>query len=170
MLATVLFMHIVEAPAGATARLDESRWRDLLRRLHGHVRKEIEWFRGREIDMTGPGPLATFDGPARAIRCACAINEYASRLGVEVRAGLHTGECDMLEDNRVGGLAVEISAQIRSRAGAGEVLVSSTVKDLVAGSGIRFEDCGAHVLGDAAGEWRLFRVERGECAPPRSSA
>ena len=170
MLATVLFVQIVDSPVRA-AEFGESRWRELLQRLHGHVRKEIEWFRGREIDMTGTGPLAIFDGPARAIRCACAIIEYALRLGVEARAGLHTGECDMVGGGGgVAGLAVEIGAQIRSRADAGEVLVSSTVRDLVAGSGICFEDRGVHVLGGETGEWRLFKVEGGGCAPIRTPA
>jgi len=160
VLATVLFMHIADAPA-RTAAINAGRWQDLLQRLHAHIRKEIEWFRGREIDMTGTGPLATFDGPARAIRAACAISEYASRLGVETKAGLHTGECDMLEGNKVGGLTVEVGAQIRNKAGVGEVLVSTTVKDLVAGSGIRFQEHGAYQLDSVPGVWNLFKVERG---------
>ena len=162
VLATVLFMHIVDSPVRA-AGLGESRWQDLLGRLRAHVRKEIEWFRGREIDMMGRGPLATFDGPARAIRCACAIKEYASRLEVEVRAGLHTGECDLLEDNKVGGLAVEIGAEVRAKAAPGEILVLRTVKDLISGSGIHFEDRGMHALEGIPGEWQLFRVEPGGC-------
>jgi len=162
VLATVLFLHTADSPTRAT-ELGESRWRDLLQRLRAHVSKEIEWFRGREIDLTGPGPLATFDGPARAVRCACAINEYASRLGVQIRAGLHTGECEILKDQQVGGLAVEIGAKIRGCAASGEVLVSSTVKDLVAGSGIRFINHGLHTLDGIAGDWQLFKVERQEC-------
>jgi DNA-binding winged helix-turn-helix (wHTH) protein/pimeloyl-ACP methyl ester carboxylesterase len=157
VLATVLFLDI-------GARHGEARRRDLLARLRAHVGKEIGWFRGREVDAGGAGPLATFDGPARAIRCACAVTEYASRLGVEVRAGLHTGECDMLGGGRVGGLAVEIGRAVRDSAAAGEVLVSSTVKDLVAGSGIRFEERGARAFAGVPGEWRLFKVERGACA------
>lgn len=164
MLATVLFMHVVDSPRRAD-EMGLDRWRDLLQRLHAHIRKEIEWFKGREIDMTGPGPLAIFDGPARAVRCACAINQYVSRLGIEVRAGLHTGECDILEDNRIGGLAVEVGAQIRAHAAAGEVLASTTVKDLVAGSGIHFEDHGLHTLDGIAGEWCLFKVGRENGAP-----
>ena len=130
-------------------------------RFRAHVSKEIKWFRGREVDMEGAGPLATFDGPARAIRCACALSEYASRLNIEVRAGLHTGECDLLEGGRVGGLAVEIGRAVRERAGPGEVLVSHTVKDLVAGSGLVFEERGAQTFAGLPGGWRLFRVERG---------
>jgi class 3 adenylate cyclase len=114
--------------------------------------------------MTGTGALATFDGPARAIRAACAIREYAARLGVETRAGLHTGECDLLDDGRVGGLAVEIGRAVRDSAATGEVLVTSTVRDLVAGSGIQFEERGAFSLEGAPGEWRIFGVERGGCA------
>ncbi|MDQ3820840.1 MAG: adenylate/guanylate cyclase domain-containing protein, partial [Acidobacteriota bacterium] len=122
-----------------------------------HVHKEIEWFRGREIDMVGDRPLAIFDGPARAVRCACAVVAYASRLGIKMRAGLHTGECDMLE-GRVGGVAAEIGVQVANEASPGEVLVSSTVKDLVAGSGLIFEDRGTHVLSGVPGEWRLYKA------------
>ncbi|HEX8117082.1 MAG TPA: alpha/beta fold hydrolase [Pyrinomonadaceae bacterium] len=147
VLATLLFVNI--------SGRDE--------RFRAHVSKEIKWFRGREVDMEGAGPLATFDGPARAIRCACALSEYASRLNIEVRAGLHTGECDLLEGGRVGGLAVEIGRAVRARAGPGEVLVSHTVKDLVAGSGIVFEERGAQTFPGLPGDWRLFRVERGAC-------
>jgi len=109
--------------------------------------------------MIGDRPLAIFDGPARAIRCAIAISEYAARLWVNLQAGLHTGECDMV-DGKVGGIATEIGAQVANKAAPDEVLVSSTVKDLVAGSGIRFEDRGAHRLADVPGEWRLFAVEK----------
>jgi len=159
VLATVLFVRIVDSPARATA-VGVARWRDLIGRFQAHVRKEIDWFRGRESDMAGTGPLATFDGPARAVRCACAISEYAARLGIQVHAGLHTGECDILENDQVGGLAVTIGAAVRDLAGPGEVLVSSTVKDLVAGSGIEFEDRGGHALAGIPGEWRLFKVGR----------
>lgn len=158
VLATVLFTQIVHSKEHEE-RLGPERWEALLDRLRGHVRKEIEWFRGREIDMIGDRPLAIFDGPARAIRCATAISEYASRLGVSMRAGLHTGECDMV-DGKVGGIAAEIGAQVANKAAPDEVLVSSTVKDLVAGSGIRFEDRSVHQLGDVPGEWRLFAVDR----------
>jgi pimeloyl-ACP methyl ester carboxylesterase/DNA-binding winged helix-turn-helix (wHTH) protein len=160
VLATVLFTNIVDSQEQA-ARLGESRWAEVLERLRVQVHKEIEWYRGREIDMVGDRPLAIFDGPARAIRCACAISEYAARLGVAMRAGLHTGECDMVS-GQVGGIAPEIGLQVANLATGDEVLVSSTVKDLVAGSGIRFEDRGAHQLAGVPGEWRLFAVERKE--------
>jgi DNA-binding winged helix-turn-helix (wHTH) protein/class 3 adenylate cyclase len=160
VLATLLFADIVGRDVRAAER-GEARWRDLVARFRAHVSKEVKWFRGREIDVEGAGPLAAFDGPARAIRCACAVKEYAARLDIEVRAGLHTGECDLLEGGRVGGLAVEIGRAVRERAGAGEVLVSHTVKDLVAGSGITFEERGAHAFPGLPGDWRLFRVERG---------
>jgi class 3 adenylate cyclase len=159
VLATVLFAHIVDSKEHAI-RMGDLSWQSLIARLHAHIRKEIEWFRGRDIDMVGDRPLAIFDGPARAIRCASAISEYASRLGVNMRAGLHTGECDMV-DGKVGGIAAEIGAQVATKAAADEVLVSSTVKDLVAGSGIVFDDRGAHRLAGVPGEWRLFAVERG---------
>jgi pimeloyl-ACP methyl ester carboxylesterase/DNA-binding winged helix-turn-helix (wHTH) protein len=159
VLATVLFAHIVDSKKQAE-RLGQRGWESLISRLHSHVRKEIEWFRGRDIDLVGDRPLAIFDGPARAIRCASAISEHAARLGVNMRAGLHTGECDMV-DGRVGGIAAEIGAEVAKHAAPDEVLVSSTVKDLVAGSGIRFEDRGAHQLAGVPGDWRLFAVERG---------
>jgi len=161
VLATVLFTHIVGSKEYA-AKFGESRWEQLLNRLRLHIGKEIEWFRGREIDMVGERPLAIFDGPARAIRCACAINEYASRLGIEMRAGLHTGECDIV-DGKVGGIAAEIGVQVANRAAAREVLVSSTVRDLVAGSGIMFEDRGWHTLASVPGQWHLFSVDRRAC-------
>ena len=155
VLATVLFTRI----AGTSNQLKHTNWEELLRRLSAHIAKEIEWFRGREIDMVGDRPLAIFDGPARAIRCALAITEYASRLGVETRAGLHTGECEIV-DGKVAGAAAEIGECVANEAQAGEVLVSGTVKDLVAGSGIRFEDRGIRTMVDC-GEWRLFAVQRG---------
>jgi class 3 adenylate cyclase len=162
VLATLLFAGIVERDVRVAER-GAARWRDLIGRFRAHVSQEIKWFRGREIDVEGTGPLAAFDGPARAIRCACAVSEYAARLNIEVRAGLHTGECDLLEGGRVGGLAVEIGQAVREQAGAGEVLVSHTVKDLVAGSGITFEERGARTFKGLPGDWRLFRVERGAC-------
>jgi pimeloyl-ACP methyl ester carboxylesterase len=171
VLATVLSTQIIDSNEHAE-RLGNERWQTLLDRLREQVRKEIEWFRGREIDMVGDRPLAIFDGPARAIRCACAITEYASRLGVMMRAGLHTGECEMVglpgdvpsgvpSSVKVGGIAPLVGAQVANRAAAREVLVSSTVKDLVAGSGIEFADKGVHTLADVPGDWRLFAVERG---------
>jgi pimeloyl-ACP methyl ester carboxylesterase/class 3 adenylate cyclase len=158
VLATVLFARIVDPPR-REAECGEERWRGMLQRFRAHVSREIAWFRGREADMTGEGPLATFDGPARAIRCACAVGKYAARLGIEVRAGLHTGECDLLDERRVGGMTVEIGREIRERAGPGEVLVSQTVKDLVAGSEIGFEERGEAAFGEAPGRWRLYRVD-----------
>ena len=148
VLATVLFARIVSSAKTA----DD----DLLNRLRNQIAKEITWFRGRELDMLGDRPLAIFDGPARAIRCAQAILEYASRLGVQLRAGLHTGECEIV-GGRVSGMATQVGECVANEALAGEVLVSSTVKDLVAGSGIEFEDRGTRNLCDV-GEWRLFAV------------
>jgi class 3 adenylate cyclase len=156
VLATVLFTRIVDSPAYA-ARLGETRWQELVQRLRAYIGNQIEWFRGREVDMIGNRPLAIFDGPARAVRCACAIIEYSSRLGVEMHAGLHTGECDIME-GQVGGAAVEIGIEVANRAATGEVLVSNTVKDLVAGSGISFKDKGTHSLPGILGEWHLFGV------------
>jgi pimeloyl-ACP methyl ester carboxylesterase/DNA-binding winged helix-turn-helix (wHTH) protein len=154
VLATVLFTRI----AAVNERVRQGNWEELLRRLRAHIAKEIEWFRGREIDIVGDRPLAIFDGPARAVRCALAIAEYASRLGVETRAGLHTGEVELV-DGKLAGVAVEIGVCVANEANAGEVLVSSTVKDLVAGSGIQFEDRGIHLMSEC-GEWRLFAVQR----------
>ena len=155
VLATVLFTRIVDSEG----RTQQKNWQSLIDRLRVQVQKEIEWFRGRDIDMMGDRPLAIFDGPARAIRCAAAISDYAARLGVNMKIGLHTGECDMV-DGKVGGIAAEIGAQVANKAAADEVLVSSTVKDLVAGSGLNFQDRGAHLLSGVPGEWRLFAVQR----------
>ncbi|MEP7200495.1 MAG: adenylate/guanylate cyclase domain-containing protein, partial [Chloroflexota bacterium] len=141
------------------AEMGDRHWRDLLDGHHAIVRRELNRFRGREIDTTGDGFLATFDGPARAVRCACAISDTVKSLGIEIRAGLHTGEIELMGDN-VGGIAVHIGARVMAMAGASEVLVSSTVKDLVAGSGIQFADRGTHTLKGVPGEWRLFAVER----------
>jgi class 3 adenylate cyclase len=152
-----LFIDIV----GSTARLAEigdRAWRQLLADHQALVRAELARFRGREINTAGDSFLATFDGPARAIHCARAIAEGVRSLGLAVRAGLHTGECEML-DGQVAGLAVHIGARIADLAGADEVLVSSTVKDLVAGAGLRFSERGAHALAGVPGEWQLFRVE-----------
>jgi pimeloyl-ACP methyl ester carboxylesterase/DNA-binding winged helix-turn-helix (wHTH) protein/class 3 adenylate cyclase len=156
VLATVLFMRVAGSQEYAE-RLGEARWDELLTRLRAHIAKEIEWFRGRSIDMVGSRPLAIFDGPARAVRCAIAINEYASRLGIEMNAGLHTGECDLI-DGQVGGIAAEIGAQVAAQSSAGEVLVTNTVKDLVAGSGIGFEDRGRASFPGVLGQWQLFRA------------
>jgi pimeloyl-ACP methyl ester carboxylesterase/DNA-binding winged helix-turn-helix (wHTH) protein/class 3 adenylate cyclase len=157
VLATVLSASLVGQLAAASRR-GEPRSRDLTDRYCAQVKKEIELFRGREVEVSDDRFLATFDGPARAIRCACAMSDLARRLGLEIKAGLHTGECDMLGE-RVGGVALEIGTQVAARA-AGDVMVSSTVKDLVAGSGIGFEDRGLHALGEQLGEWRLFAVAR----------
>jgi pimeloyl-ACP methyl ester carboxylesterase len=158
VLATVLFTDIVAATESA-AKLGDRRWHDLLDSHHALVRRELARFRGREIDTAGDGFFATFDGPARAVRCACAISDAVRSLGIEVRAGLHTGECEVMGD-KVGGIAVHIGARIAAHAAAGEVLVSNTVKDLVAGSGLSFRDRGAQSLKGVPGDWRLFAVER----------
>ncbi len=157
VLATVLFTDIVGSTATA-AELGDRRWRELLERHHEAVRSQLSRFRGREVDTAGDGFFATFDGPARAIRCACAVGVAVSGLGLEVRAGLHTGECELLDD-KVAGIAVSIGARVAARAAPGEVLVSSTVKDLVAGSGIQFLDRGVAELKGVPGEWRLYAVD-----------
>lgn len=142
VLATVLFTDIVGSTEKAVA-LGDRRWRDLLDKHHTTIRSNLTRFRGHEVKTTGDGFLATFDGPARGVRCACAVAEEIKPLGIDVRAGLHTGEFEMMGDD-VGGIAVHIGARVASLAGAGEVLVSSTVKDLVAGSGLRFGDRAAN--------------------------
>jgi class 3 adenylate cyclase len=154
----VLFTDIVGSTEKA-ATLGDHRWRDLLDHHHATIRRSLFRFHGREIKTTDDGVLATFDGPARGVRCACAIAEQIRPLGIEVRAGLHTGECEMIGDD-VGGIAVHIGARVVALAGAGEVLVSGTVKDLVAGSGLRFGDRGSHLLKGVPGDWRIFAVER----------
>jgi pimeloyl-ACP methyl ester carboxylesterase len=156
MLATVLFTDLVGS-TGRAAELGDRRWRDLLEQHHSAVRRELDRYDGRERDTAGDGFFATFDGPARAIRCAEAIIGAVRPLGLEVRAGLHTGEVEVLEE-KVAGIAVSIGARVAARAGAGEVLVSGTVRDLVAGSGLQFEDRGAAALKGVPGEWRLFAV------------
>jgi pimeloyl-ACP methyl ester carboxylesterase/class 3 adenylate cyclase len=156
VLATVLFTDIVGATERA-AELGDRRWRELLERHHTIIRAHLPRFRGREIDTAGDGFLAAFDGPARAVRCARAIVREVRQLGLELRAGLHTGECEVLGD-KLSGIAVHTGARVAALAGAAEVLVSSTVRDLVAGSGIRFEDRGVHVLKGVPGEWRLYAV------------
>jgi class 3 adenylate cyclase len=155
-LATVLFTDIVGSTELA-AKLGDRAWRDLLQQFHAIARAQLEAFRGREIDTAGDGLFATFDGPARAIRCAAAMASGVKALGFEIRAGLHTGEVETNGD-KVSGLAVHIGARVMGLAAAGDVLVSSTVKDLVAGSGISFEERGAHELKGVPGEWRVFRA------------
>lgn len=159
VLATVMFTDIV----GATERaveLGDRRWRDLLESHYAAVREQLARFRGHEIDTAGDGFLATFDGPARGVHCACAVVRDARRLGLDTRVGLHTGEFEVMGD-KLSGIAVHTGARIASLAGAGEVLVSGTVKDLVAGSGIMFEDRGARILKGVPGEWRLYAVVSG---------
>jgi class 3 adenylate cyclase len=157
VLATVMFIDIVQSTEHAAAIGDE-RWRDLLRKYYEVVRKELATFRGREVSTAGDGVLATFDGPARAIRCACSVREKLIEVGLQVRAGLHTGECELI-GNDVGGIAVHIASRVESAANPDEVLVSSTVKDLVAGSGIQFGNRGTHSLKGVPGEWQLFVVQ-----------
>ena len=156
ILATVLFVDIVGSTEHAV-RLGDRRWRDLLDAYYRVVRQALAQFRGREIDSAGDGVFATFDGPARAIRCACALRTAVHGLGLAVRVGVHTGECEVIGP-KIGGLAVHIGARVTAAAEVDDVLVSSTVKDLVAGSGIRFEDRGTHALKGVPGEWRLFAV------------
>ena len=157
VLATVLFTDIVKSTERA-AELGDRRWRDLLDSHNAEVRRHIARFRGREIKFTGDGFLATFDGPARAIRCACALRDSMRSLGIEIRAGLHTGECEMLADDDVGGIAVHIAARVLANADASEVLASSTVRDLVAGSGICFTSRGIRPLKGVPGDWELLAV------------
>lgn len=154
VLATLLFTDIVDSTTRA-AEMGDRRWRELLERHHAVVRRELQRFRGREVDTAGDGFLATFDGPARAIRCAAAIRDAIAEIGLTIRAGLHTGECELI-GSRVGGIAVHLAARVAAVARSGEVLVSSTVKDLVAGSGLSFVDRGVHDLKGIPGEWRLF--------------
>ena len=153
-LATVLFTDIVGSTELA-ARLGDRAWRDVLQQFHAIGRAQIEGHRGLEIDTAGDGFFATFDGPARAIRCAAAIARELQAIGIELRAGLHTGEVEATGD-KVSGMAVHIGARVMAQAGGGEVWVSNTVKDLVAGSGIRFEDRGTHALKGVPGEWPLW--------------
>jgi pimeloyl-ACP methyl ester carboxylesterase len=156
VLATVLFTDIVGSTQRA-AELGDRGWRELLQRHDALVREELARFDGREIKHTGDGFLATFDGPARAIRCAEEIRDRLLEAGIETRAGLHTGECELTGDD-VGGIAVHIAARVMASAGARDILVSSTVKELVVGSGLAFESRGTHSLKGAPGEWTLFAV------------
>ena len=156
VLATVLFTDIVDSTKQA-AELGDRAWGELVSKHHAVVRRNLDVFRGTEIDTAGDGFFASFEGPIRGIRCARAISEGVRSLGLEIRAGLHTGECERV-DGKIGGLAVNIGARVAAEAGGGEVLVSSTVRDLVAGSGIEFEDRGVHDLKGVPGEWRLFEV------------
>jgi class 3 adenylate cyclase len=156
VLATILFTDIVGSTQRA-AELGDRAWRELLQRHHALVRRELARFRGEEKDTAGDGFFATFDGPARAIRCAHAIVDGLEELGLEIRAGVHTGECEVHE-GKVAGLAVVIAARVSATARGGEVLVSQTVRDLVAGAGIEFEERGEHELKGVPGSWWLFSV------------
>jgi class 3 adenylate cyclase len=160
VLATVLFTDIVGSTKAAAAMGDDS-WQRLLDDHYRVIRRQLDRFGGQEIKTVGDGIVATFDGPARAVRCAAGIRDGVRELGLEIRAGLHTGEIEV-EPNDIAGLAVHIAARISAMAGAGELLVSSTVKDLVAGSGLVFEDRGTHELKGVPGEWRIFAATLGD--------
>jgi len=156
VLATILFSDIVGSTTRA-AELGDVGWRQLLADHHARVRRQLARFRGVELDTAGDGFFARFDGPARGIRCALAIRDVIRDLGLQVRLGLHTGECEVL-DGKVAGIAVAIGARVSALAAADEVLVSQTVKDLVAGSGITFEDRGLAELKGVPGKWQLYSV------------
>jgi class 3 adenylate cyclase len=156
VLATVLFTDVVGSTERA-AELGDRRWRELLIAHNDAVARELARFRGRHVDSAGDGVFATFDGPARAIRCAAAIRDAVGTLGLQVRAGVHTGEVEVLGDD-LAGMAVHIGARVSGRAEAGEILVSGTVHDLVVGSGVQFEDRGTAALKGVPGEWRLYAV------------
>ncbi len=158
VLATVMFTDIVGSTEAA-ARMGDQRWRELLGDHHEMVRLELSRWRGTEVKTIGDGFLATFDGPARAVRCADAIRASVQSLGLELRAGLHTGECELV-GNDVAGIAVHIGARVMSSAQPGEILASSTVKDLVVGSGLQFADRGLHALRGLPEQWRLYALER----------
>jgi class 3 adenylate cyclase len=156
ILSTIMFTDIVDSTTKA-ARVGDTEWRSLLEQHNGIVRNRLEHFRGREIKQTGDGFLASFDSPARAIRCAADICQGMPEIGLQVRAGVHSGECEVIGDD-LGGIAVHIGARVGAAAGPGEVLVSRTVKDAVTGSNIVFEDRGAHDLRGVPGRWDLFAV------------
>jgi len=156
VLTTLLFTDIADSTTWA-AELGDRHWRDLLDQHHDLIREELGRFGGREVATTGDGFFATFDSPAQAVRCALSAADGVTSLGIEIRAGVHTGEAEVRGDD-LGGLAVHIGARVAAAAQPGEVLVSSTVKDLVAGSGIAFEDRGTHALKGVPGEWRLYAV------------
>jgi class 3 adenylate cyclase len=156
VLASILFTDIVGSTA-KQASLGDAGWKALLEQHHAAVRHEIERWRGSEVDTAGDGFYATFDGPARAVRCALDIGSRVRDLGLEIRAGVHVGECTLI-DGKVGGLPVTIGARIAALAGESEVLVSQTVKDLVPGSGLAFESAGQHELKGVPDSWNLYRV------------
>jgi class 3 adenylate cyclase len=154
ILVTVLFIDIVSATKTA-AGLGDQRWLEVLQRYRAIVRRELARHRGHEVEASGDGFLATFDGPTQAMRCAFAVRDAVGLLDLDVRAGVHSGECEVIDD-KIGGIAVHIGARVTASAAAGEVLVSSAVKDLVIGSIIKFTDRGLHVLKGVPGEWRLY--------------
>ena len=156
LLATVLFTDIVDSTRRA-AEMGDRDWRALLDAHDAVVRSQLARFRGREVNTSGDGFLAMFDGPQRAIRCAMAIRDAVQALGIQVRAGLHTGECELRGDD-IGGIGVHIGARVSALAGPNDVLVSSTLRDLVIGSGLQFGERGTHQLKGVPGEWRLFAV------------
>jgi class 3 adenylate cyclase len=162
VLATVLFSDIV----GSTERaieLGDRAWRDLLNRHHQIVRQALQRFKGREVDTAGDGFFATFDGPARAVRCAASMIETLQAIGLQIRIGLHTGECETVA-GKAAGIAVHIGARVSAAAGPGELFVTSTVKDLVAGSGLRFEDRGDCALKGLPDAWHLYAVDLASAA------
>jgi class 3 adenylate cyclase len=163
VLATVLFTDIVGSTEVASS-VGDGEWKRLVERHHAAVRALLARFRGREVDTAGDGFFATFDGPGRAVRCAAEIVRAVATLGIEVRAGLHTGEVETI-DGKIGGLAVNIGARVCGLAGASEVLVSQTVKDLVAGSGVVFEDRGEHELKGIPDRWRLYAIGQAQPGP-----
>ncbi len=169
VLATVLFTDIVGSTERAT-ELGDKRWSELLKRHHAAIRLELENFGGRELDTAGDGFLASFEAPGQAVRCADAIMDAVREIGLSVRAGIHTGECERIGD-KLGGVAVHIGARVCAGAGPSQVLVSSTVRDLLAGSGLAFSDRGLHALKGVPGDWRLYSLERprrdGAGAPAR---
>jgi class 3 adenylate cyclase len=158
VVTTLLFTDIVGSTVRAAA-LGDRQWRQLLDTHDGAVRRQLQRFGGREVNTAGDGFFATFDGPAKAIRCAYALLDAVAGIGLEIRAGIHTGECEVRGDS-FGGLAVHIGARVGALAAASEVLVSSTVKDLLAGSDFRFEDRGEHELKGVPGRWRVFVASR----------
>jgi class 3 adenylate cyclase len=159
VLATVLMIDIVDSTQKAS-QLGDRKWEQLLSRYYAVARNEVARFRGREVDTAGDGYFATFEGPSRAVRCASAIRDAVRDLGLVVRAGVHTGECQRMDGDKVGGIAVHLGARVAAAASPDEVLVSSTVKDLVCGSGLQFGDRGFHALKGIAGEWHLFALEQ----------
>ncbi len=158
VLATILMTDIVSSTEKANA-LGDHAWKSLLMKHNEIVRRELIRYRGREVKTTGDGFLATFDGPARAIKCACSIRDAVHQLGISVRAGLHTGECELMGEGDIGGVSVHMAARVAAKAGAEQVVVSSTVKDLVSGSGIEFKDFGTHALKGVPGRLRLYLID-----------